>query len=111
VVIREHPPLVVDDAALAALAARYGIAELALFGSVLRDDFTATSDVDVLMTFAPDSPVRSLLGVIAVQQDVEALFHRPVDLVQPHLLHRFIRDQVLAERRTLDVTPHGRRPS
>jgi predicted nucleotidyltransferase len=106
-VIRDNPPVILDDAALMALAARYGIQELALFGSVLRDDFTPASDVDVLVTFAPGSPVRSLLDVIAVQEDLTALLGRPVDLVQPHLLHRFIRDRVLAERRTLYVAPHG----
>jgi len=111
VIIREHPRLSVDDAALAALADRFGIEELALFGSVLRDDFMPTSDVDMLVTFEPDSPVRSLLDLIEVQQELGALLRRRVDLVEPHLLHRFIREQVLADRRTIYVTPHRQRVS
>lgn len=104
-VIREAPPMIVDDAALAALAGRYGIQELALFGSVLRDDFTPTSDVDVLVTFASDSPVRGLLDFIGVKQDLEALFRRRVDLVEPHTLDPFIRDAVLAEKQVIYVAP------
>lgn len=42
-----------DD--LAELCRRWGIAELSLFGSVLRDDFRQDSDVDVLIAFAPDA--------------------------------------------------------
>jgi predicted nucleotidyltransferase len=102
-VIRQEPPVVVDDAAVAALAARYGIQELALFGSVLRDDFTPASDVDVLVTFAPDSPVRGLLDFIGVKHDLEALFQRPVDLVEPHTLDPYIRDAVVAEKHVIYV--------
>jgi predicted nucleotidyltransferase len=104
--LRAQPPVSIDDAALHALAEQYGIQELALFGSVLRDDFRPDSDLDVLVTFRPDSPVRSLLDYIGVKQELEALVGRPVDLVQPHLLHRFIHDQVLAEKRTIYVAPH-----
>jgi predicted nucleotidyltransferase len=81
---------VVDDAALAALAARAGIQELTLFGSVLRDDFTPASDVDVLVTFLPDSPVRGLLDFTGVKQDLQPLFHRSVDVIEPHTLHPFM---------------------
>lgn len=55
--------------------------ELALFGSILRDDFQPNSDVDMLVTFAPEAKV-SLLQFIGMEQDLEYLLHRKVDLVQ-----------------------------
>ncbi len=57
------------------------IIELALFGSILRDDFQPNSDVDILVTFAPKAKV-SLLQFIGMEQDLESLLHRKVDLVQ-----------------------------
>lgn len=54
---------VIDPDQLAAICQRYGIRELALFGPVLRDDFTPYSDVDVLYDLSPTSPVRSLLDI------------------------------------------------
>lgn len=51
-------PIAIDAAGLVALAERYQVQECALFGSVLRDDFAPASDVDILVTFAPGSPVR-----------------------------------------------------
>ena len=104
-ILRTDPPVRVNDTALAALAARYGIQELALFGSVLRDDFRPDSDVDCLITFQPASPVVDLLDFIAVKQDLETLLNRPVDLVETHLLHPVIRDEVLAAKRVIYVAP------
>ncbi len=57
------------------------ITELALFGSVLREDFYPESDVDVLVTFAPD--VRySLFDLADMREELKALFGREVDLVE-----------------------------
>jgi len=50
------PKLVVPIDRIAEFCRRWKITELALFGSVLRDDFRPDSDVDVLVTFAPDAP-------------------------------------------------------
>ena len=66
--------------ALERFCRRWQIDELALFGSVLRDDFGADSDIDVLVTFAPGSE-RSVDDLIAMQEEVEAVFGRRVDLV------------------------------
>ncbi len=56
-------PLPLDRARLAAFCRRWGIAEFALFGSVLREDFGSESDVDVLVTFSPDVQ-RSLFDLV-----------------------------------------------
>ena len=59
---------------------RWQIVELALFGSVLRDDFRPDSDIDVLVRFAPDAK-WTLLDHVRMEQELECLFNREVDLV------------------------------
>ena len=58
---------------------RWHIRELALFGSVLRSDFGPDSDVDVLVTFAPEAD-WGLLEHVQMQQELQALFHSKIDL-------------------------------
>jgi uncharacterized protein len=57
------------------------ITELALFGSALREDFRSDSDVDVLVTFAPDAR-WTLWDMVTMQDELEAILGRPVDLVE-----------------------------
>ena len=59
---------------------KWGVAELALFGSVLRDDFGPDSDVDVLVRYSPDAQ-PSLFDYADKIEELEAIFGRPVDLV------------------------------
>ncbi len=67
-----------DD--LAAFCRRWRIAEVGLFGSVLRDDFGPDSDVDVLVRF--ESGVRhSLLDLVAMEDELAATLGRKTDLV------------------------------
>ena len=56
------------------------IIELALFGSVLRDDFRPDSDIDILITFTPNVK-RSLIDLVDMQYELEELSHRSVDLL------------------------------
>lgn len=56
------------------------ITGLSLFGSVLRDDFRPESDVDVLVTFAPEAE-WSLLDHVAMQEELSTIVGRKVDLV------------------------------
>lgn len=67
--------------AIADFCQRWQITELALFGSVLRDDFRPDSDIDVLITFAPDSR-WSLFDFVRMQRELTAIFGREVDLVE-----------------------------
>lgn len=78
-----------------------GIRRLALFGSVLRDDFGPDSDVDVLVEFLPG--VRVGLAFIRIQDELSALLGRSVDLHTAGSLSRYFRDQVLKEMETLYV--------
>jgi len=65
--------------ALAAFCARWKVAELALFGSVLRDDFGPDSDIDVLVRFEPHA---TLFDLGPMEHDLAGLFGRKVDLVE-----------------------------
>jgi predicted nucleotidyltransferase len=54
---------------------------LALFGSILRQDFNADSDVDVLVSFAPDAQ-WSLFDLVRMESELETILGREVDLVE-----------------------------
>jgi predicted nucleotidyltransferase len=78
---------------------RNRIRRLALFGSVLRDDFRPDSDVDVLVEFAPGERV-GLFRMAALERELSQLFQRRVDLRTPAELSRYFRDQVNREAET-----------
>jgi len=61
--------------------------ELALFGSALRDDFKSGSDVDLLVSFKADAQ-WSLLDHVSMQEELEDVFERKVDLVSRRGLER-----------------------
>jgi uncharacterized protein len=84
---------------LAELCRKYGIAELSVFGSVARGDAQPGSDVDLLYVRVPGNDLG--MSYFALQEDLEKLFGRPVDLVAKEGLHRVIRDQVLSDAQVL----------
>lgn len=67
-------------AEIAEFCRRWKIQELAVFGSVLRADFDSESDIDFIVTFDDDAD-WSLLDHIRMQQELQALLQRDVDLV------------------------------
>ena len=80
---------------------RWHVSELALFGSVLRDDFRPDSDVDVLVTFEPAAHV-SLFRFVEMQAELAAILGRAVDLVEkPALRNPFVRRHVLDHNRVI----------
>jgi len=66
---------------LSAICHKWKIAELSLFGSALRDDFGVDSDIDLAVKFEPDSH-WSLWDFYTLQEELEELFGREVDLVE-----------------------------
>jgi uncharacterized protein len=80
---------------IAEFCARHHIRRLALFGSVLREDFGPDSDVDVLVEFEPDHVPG--LAFFAMQDELSAIIGRNVDLHTPPFLSRYFRDRVLAK--------------
>jgi hypothetical protein len=75
---------------------RNRIRRLALFGSVLRDDFGPDSDVDVLVEFEPAARV-GLLRLAGMEIELGEILGRKVDLNTPGFLSQYFRDKVLAE--------------
>ena len=71
--------LQVDSERLARVCERYGVARLEVFGSFSRGDAEPGSDLDILVTYEPD--VHAGLEFVALQQELEALFGRSVDLL------------------------------
>ncbi|RIL03975.1 MAG: nucleotidyltransferase [Proteobacteria bacterium] len=69
----------VPHEAIASFCRKRGIRRLAFFGSVVRDDFTPESDVDVLVEFEPER-VPSLFKLVHYQDELSELFGRRVDL-------------------------------
>ena len=78
------------QAEITAFCRKWQVRELALFGSVVRDDFNADSDIDVLVSFVIGSP-WSLMDLIAMRDELAALFGRSVDLVEREALRNPIR--------------------
>lgn len=72
---------------VADFCSRWQVSELALFGSVLRDDFNRDSDLDVLVTFAPGAD-WSLLDHVRMEQELAALLGRKVDLLSRRAVER-----------------------
>ena len=87
----------IDKTGLAGFCQRHHIRRLALFGSVLRDDFGPESDVDVLVEFEPDSE-PGLIGLARMARELseECFGGRRVDLRTAEDLSRYFRAKVLA---------------
>ncbi|HLI78567.1 MAG TPA: nucleotidyltransferase family protein [Candidatus Binataceae bacterium] len=82
---------------------RHHIKKLALFGSVLRDDFRPDSDVDVLVEFEPGrTPGLAFFGM---EIELSEILGRKVDLNTAGLLSKYFRDRVLAEAEVQYVAP------
>ena len=65
---------------IAAFCERWQVTEMALFGSVLRDDFGPDSDIDVLVSFE-DGARHTLFDMVRMEEELKALFGREVQLV------------------------------
>jgi predicted nucleotidyltransferase len=91
-----QPRIDIPPDRLAALCRRHRIQRLSLFGSVMRDDFGPSSDVDMLVEFeAGHSPGWE---IVDIEQEFSALFGgRKVDMVNPKYLNRHLKDRVLGE--------------
>lgn len=84
-----------DRERVAAFCLHHHVRKLSLFGSVLRDDFRADSDVDVLVEFEPDHRI-GFLGLAGMEIELTEIIGRRVDLRTPAELSRYFRDEVIA---------------
>ncbi len=83
---------------LLVLARRHRAIRIRVFGSVARGDERSDSDIDLLVDFTPEA---SLLDLVGLQQDAEALLGRRVDVVTPDGVSPFLRQRILDEARPL----------
>ncbi len=89
-------PIDIPKEKLAEFCKRHGIRRLALFGSILRDDFGPKSDVDVLVEFEPGH-VPSFFRLFEMQDELSSLFKgRKVDLRTKEDLSRYFREKVVS---------------
>ncbi|MBE2268543.1 MAG: nucleotidyltransferase domain-containing protein [Anaerolinea sp.] len=78
---------------IAEFCEKHRIRKLALFGSVLRDDFDEDSDIDVLVEFEPD--VNLGLDFFTIQFELEDMLGRRIDFATPEMLKRYVRRRIL----------------
>lgn len=92
---RVESSIAIDRNRLANFCRHNHVRRLALFGSVLREDFRPDSDIDVLVEFEPCHVPG--LRFFALEKELSDIFARKVDLNTPKFLNRYFRSQVLAE--------------
>jgi uncharacterized protein len=92
----------VPNEEIAAFCRRHHIRKLAFFGSVLRDDFTPESDVDVLVEFEPEHTPG--LAFFAMQRELSAILGRKVDMNTAQGLSPYFRQEVLDGAEVLYVS-------
>lgn len=96
-----RPELPIDRDQIAGFCRRWKIRELALFGSVLRNDFRPDSDIDILVTFEPEAP-WTLWDLSRMRSELKELFGREVDLVEKKALRNpFRRKAILDDQRVI----------
>ena len=86
---------------------KWQITEFSLFGSVLRDDFAKDSDVDILVTFAPQAK-HSLLDLVHIKAELQQLLSRKVDVLTKKSVqasHNWLRkEQILSTAQVIYVS-------
>lgn len=92
--MRIREGLQIDEERLGEICRRYHVAELAVFGSALRDGFAPASDVDVLYVFEPGARI-GWREIYELERELSELLGRPVDLVPKRWLNPTIARQVL----------------
>jgi uncharacterized protein len=97
----------VPKARIAEFCKRWNVSEFAIFGSALRADFRPDSDVDVLISFAPEAKV-SLFDMANMQEELKQIFGRDVDLISrrgvEHSRNYLRRKAILESAQVIHVT-------
>jgi hypothetical protein len=91
----------IDERAIEGLCREAGVVRLSVFGSVLRPDFSSSSDIDLLVVFDPGISV-DLYDICSLQEALTAIFGRPVDLVEERaLINPFRRREIMQKAQVL----------
>lgn len=73
----------------------FGVARIGLFGSAVRGESTAKSDIDLLVEFLPGK--KTYKNFFASSEYLEKVFDRPVDLVTPQALSPYMKSRIDSE--------------
>jgi predicted nucleotidyltransferase len=84
----------ISEEQIQAICRKYAIKNIAVFGSILREDFRTDSDIDFLVGFDDDASI-SLFDLMELESDLSSLFNRAVDIVEPTALKNPIRRQAI----------------
>ncbi len=97
--MQHHIPIDVPEELLAMICRQYGVKRMAMFGSVLREDFSDASDVDMLVEFEEGRTPG--LSFFTLQQDLSEALGRKVDLNTALSLSQYFRAEVLDTARVI----------
>jgi hypothetical protein len=95
-----NPQLSIPHAAIRDFCRAHAVRELALFGSAVREDFGADSDIDVLIDLAPGARV-GLVGLQKMRDELSRIFGRQVDLLTRSGLNRHIQGEILRQAKVI----------
>ena len=90
-----QPKISIERGRIADFCRKHHIRKLALFGSILRDDFRHDSDVDVLVEFESGHPT-GFIRLAGMELELSELLGKKVDMRTPAELSRYFRKEVLA---------------
>lgn len=94
-------PTIIPRKEITRFCQKWNVVEFALFGSILREDYSADSDVDVLITFA-DPKQPSLFDLAQMQMELQEAFGRSVDLVEKNsIINPYRKDDILENSRVV----------
>lgn len=94
-------PVHIDERRLREICQTWHITQLSLFGSVLREDFSPDSDIDVLLTFDPANH-WSLFDLVDLQENLQQILGRKVDLVEQKAIRNpYRRESIMATRKII----------
>lgn len=97
----------IDQTRLEKICQKFGITELSLFGSAIRDDFSEASDIDILVNFEKES-VPTLFRFEELRLELQELFGRDIDLLTKRSIeksrNRYRRQEILGNHRVIYAT-------
>lgn len=94
--MKTKPHISIPQAKIDQFCKSHHIINLALFGSVLTDQFTESSDIDILVEFDP-AHIPGLFGIVDMEYELTDIVGRKADLRTPEDLSRYFRDDVLKQ--------------
>lgn len=97
----KFPRYELDEKALIDIAKKYKVKQLYLFGSVLREDFTDQSDIDIMVVFETGTEY-SYFDLYDFKDNLQQLFNRKIDLIEKDsLINPFRRSEILSTARLI----------